>query len=191
MLFVAFVALAAGAVLAARPRPAAPAGPLSAASSAPVLLLASAEAALPAAELSMDAAPQGPRVPPFSQEPAENASAGATLADGAPVPALPADAPKQVSFGVILVSYRGAQGAAANARSRDDALALAKSIAEEAKKSFAQAALRGDVGQESAGTLPRGVLEPGPEYVLFGLPVGGVGGPVDSPKGFYVFKRTD
>jgi len=39
--------------------------------------------------------------------------------------------------------------------------------------------------------MPRGILEPGPEFVLFNLRVGEVSDPVDSPRGYYVFKRTE
>ncbi|MFO0552917.1 MAG: hypothetical protein U0271_31305 [Polyangiaceae bacterium] len=119
----------------------------------------------------------------------ENEQAGATLPDGTPVPALAATAPKQVSFGVVLVQYAGAQGATRGARSRDDALKLASEITTAARENFAQAAIRGDVYIENAGSIQRDVLERLPEYVLFSLAVGDVSEPVDSPKGFYIFKR--
>lgn len=118
--------------------------------------------------------------------------AGATLLSGEAPPALPADAPKSVVFGVILVQYRGAQGAPPTTRSREAALELAKKIAEEAKTDFRAAVAKGDRGSmENAGRMPRGVLEPAPEYVLFSLPKGGVSEPVDTPKGFWVVRRIE
>jgi parvulin-like peptidyl-prolyl isomerase len=93
---------------------------------------------------------------------------------------------------VILVQYRGSQGAPANARPRDAALALAQQIAEEAKQDFKAALAKGDKGStEDLGFIPRGVLEPAPEFELFSLPKGGVGGPVDTPRGFWIVRRIE
>ena len=41
--------------------------------------------------------------------------------------------------------------------------------------------------------MPRGMLEPAPEYVLFSLPKDGVSEPVDTPRGFHrqSVKRMD
>jgi hypothetical protein len=36
-----------------------------------------------------------------------------------------------------------------------------------------------------------GILEPAPEYVLFTLGVGAVGGPVDTPRGYWIVKRLE
>lgn len=104
---------------------------------------------------------------------------------------LASGAPRQVVFGVALVWYRGAQSAPAGARSREEASALAASIAEEAKKDFASAVKRADSGFENAGSIQRTVLEGPAESLLFSLGVGEVGGPVDSPRGFYVFRRIE
>src|SRR5258705_11628271 len=49
---------------------------------------------------------------------------------------LPSGSPKMVRFGVILVQYRGAQGAPPGSRSKDDALSLARSLAEAARVDF-------------------------------------------------------
>lgn len=118
--------------------------------------------------------------------------AGGTLLSGSPPPALAQEAPKRVRFGVILVQYRGSQGAPANARPRDAALALAQQIAEEAKQDFKAALAKGDKGStEDLGFIPRGVLEPAPEFELFSLPKGGVGGPVDTPRGFWIVRRIE
>jgi hypothetical protein len=117
---------------------------------------------------------------------------GALLPSGEAAPALPAGAPKSVVFGVVLVEYRGAQGATRKARTREAAEALAKEIAADARTNFAAAVAKGDPGStENAGAMPRGVLEPGPEHVLFTLDVGAVGGPVDTPRGLWIVKRLE
>ena len=95
-------------------------------------------------------------------------------------------------FGVILVTYKGAQGAPPNARSREAALELAKQIAVDAKQDFKAAVGKGDKGSDAnMGRMPRGVLEPAPEYVLFSLPKDGVSDPVDTPRGFWIVHRIE
>ena len=118
--------------------------------------------------------------------------AGATLLNGAAPPSLAGDAPKSVVFGVILVQYKGAQGAPASARSRDDALEHARQIAADAKTDFKAAVAKGDSGSmENAGRMPRGMLEPAPEFVLFSLPKDGVSDPVETPRGFWIVHRIE
>jgi PPIC-type PPIASE domain len=118
--------------------------------------------------------------------------AGGSLLTGQAPPALTGDTPKTVVFGVILVQYKGAQGAPPNARSRDAALELAKQLAAEARTDFKAAVAKGDSGSmENAGRMPRGMLEPAPEYVLFSLPKEGVSDPVDTPRGFWIARRLD
>jgi hypothetical protein len=133
-------------------------------------------------------------------DPTQQADAGGTvLLSGEAPPALAADAPKSVVFGVVLVTYRGAQGPPGAARipstvrSREAALELAKQLAELAKTDFKAAVEKGDKpgSMDNAGRLPRGVLEPAPEYVLFSLPKGGVSEPVDTPRGFWVVQRIE
>lgn len=125
-------------------------------------------------------------------EPTGPSDAGTTLLDGEAPPQLAAEAPKQVTFGVILVTYRGAQAAPPTARSRDEALVLAKQLAEEAKTDFKAAVAKGDKGSmENAGRMPRGMLEPAPEFVLFSLPKGGVSDPVETPRGFWIMQRIE
>ncbi|MCL2447478.1 MAG: peptidyl-prolyl cis-trans isomerase [Polyangiaceae bacterium] len=121
---------------------------------------------------------------------------GSVLLDGSPVPALPMSAPRAVRFGVVLVSYAGAQPSQSDghpsSRSRSDALALATKLENTAREDFHAAVLRGDSGSaDDLGTMKLGLLEPAPEYVLFTLPVGGVGGPVDTPRGYWVVKRIE
>lgn len=141
-----------------------------------------------------------PAEPSGEPEPGQQADAGGTvLLSGEAAPALPADAPKSVVFGVVLVTYRGAQGLPggprlpATVRTRDAALELAKQIAEVAKTDFKAAVGKGDKpgSMENAGRIPRGVLEPAPEYVLFSLPKGGVSEPVDTPRGYWIVQRIE
>lgn len=127
---------------------------------------------------------------PDAPEPTNDA--GATLIDGSPAPGLAGDAPKAVSFGVILVQYKGAQGAPPNARPKEAATELAKQLADEAKKDFKATVPKGDKGsQENVGRMPRGMLEPAPEYILFSLPKDGVSDPVDTPRGYWIVHRID
>jgi hypothetical protein len=123
-------------------------------------------------------------------------SGAAAFAEGAPVPPLPLNAPRQVRFGVVLVSYAGAQdvvnGGHASHRSRNDAKVLAGKLAATAAQDFHSAVQQGDPGSaDDVGTVKQGILEPGAEYVLFSLPVEGIGGPVDTPRGYWVVKRLE
>jgi len=116
----------------------------------------------------------------------------AVLPDGRKVPELPADAPKSVSFGVVLFSYRGAEGAPSDARDKASALSKAKELLPEARRDFGEAVKKGDPGSTAeAGRMPRDVLEPGLEYVLFTLKKGEVyGEPIDTPRGLWILKRV-
>jgi hypothetical protein len=152
-------------------------------------------------KVSSVAAPK-PKVapPPASASASTTLDAGATgepsgfdtLANGEPVPELPATAPKTVAFGVILFAYQGAQMAAKDAPSRSEALTRAKAAIPEAQKDFEEAAKKGDRGSAAdAGRIPRGVLEPAVEYVLFSLEKGAVHAePIDTPRGYWVIKRV-
>lgn len=193
LFFVALVAAVAALVIALRPSP-----PLLSSAKADgsssgkevVILAPSTPLLAPAPTLDssgLDSAWAPPTAPTGT---GGNADAGKTLEDGRPVPPLEAHAPKSVSFGVILVTYRGAEQAPRDARSKEDALALATKLVALAKTDFAAAVEKADWGAVDAGTLEQGVLEPGPERVLFGLAAGEVGGPVDSPRGYCIFKRA-
>jgi PPIC-type PPIASE domain len=150
-------------------------------------LLDAAEA--PRGDLAFDAAV------PVTPEPtpAEVAGADFHLADGTLVPALGKAAPAHVRFGVVLLNYEGAEGAPEKgARHRSEALSLATKLAEEARTDFHAVVARGDSGSsDDVGAVTRGVLEPGSEAVLFGLPVGGVSGVIDTPRGFWIAKRLE
>jgi hypothetical protein len=113
--------------------------------------------------------------------------------DGTPVPPLPADAPRKVRLGIILVQYAGAEGAPANARSKADAKALAEKLAAQAQTDFSGAVQGGDTGSSSdIGSIRRGGIELAPEYVAFSLKVGGVSEhPVDTPRGYWIVKRVE
>ena len=157
------------------PRPESSAGPID-----------SVAEAVPVLDMAADA--QAPPAP----EPRE-ATGFDRMPNGAPVPELPATAPKSVSFGVVLFSYKGAQAAPADAPPRAQALARARAALEEAKTNFNEAVKKGDRGSTTdAGRLPRGVLEPYPEYVLFSLVKGAVHAePIDTPRGYWIIKRID
>ncbi len=138
--------------------------------------------------------------PTNEPDPTQQSDAGGTvLLSGEAAPTLPADAPKSVVFGVVLVTYRGAQGLPgaprlpATVRSKEAALELAKQLAELAKTDFKEAVGKGDKpgSMENAGRIPRGVLEPAPEYVLFSLAKGGVSEPVDTPRGYWIVQRVE
>lgn len=115
-----------------------------------------------------------------------------TLPDGRKVGELPGDAPRSVSFGVVLVTYRGAEHAPSTARQKSEALDLAKRLVVDAKANFEDAVKKGDPGSNAdAGSVPRGVLEPVLEYVLFTMKKGEVySDPLDTPRGYWVVRRT-
>lgn len=129
--------------------------------------------------------------PPPARE-FRDSGVGFVMTDGTPVPPLPPTAPRAVRFGVVLVSYAGAEDAPRGARPKHDALELAQKLAAQAKTDFHAAVRRGDEGSaDDVGAMRRGVLEPAPEYVLFSLPQGGVSDPIDTPRGYWIIKRID
>jgi hypothetical protein len=113
--------------------------------------------------------------------------------DGGKVPELPASAPARVGFGAVIFSYRGAQNAPGDARSKEEARKKAAETIELAQKDFAAAVAKGDKGSTTdAGRLPRGVIEPPIEYVLFTLEKGKVHlEPIDTPRGYWVVRRNE
>lgn len=147
----------------------------------------SASASVPAASSAAPApsGSAGEEEPATALLPAEDTGDG-----GRP---LPAGAPASVSFGVVLFTYQGVQFAPAGARSKQEALEKAKSIIEDAKKDFPEAVKKGDRGSTAdAGRIPRGVLEPDIELVLFSLDKGAVHPePLDTPRGYWVVRRVE
>jgi hypothetical protein len=148
---------------------------------------------------SASPAPSASAAPrPEAEEAAASAELGVadgfeTFPDGGKVPELPASAPARVGFGAAVFTYRGAQGAPADARTREEAKKRAIEAIELASKDFAAAVAKGDRGSTTdAGRLPRGVIEPPIEYVLFTLEKGKVHPePVDTPKGYWVVRRNE
>lgn len=128
-------------------------------------------------------------------EPRTDGGAGGVMPDGSPVPSLPLAVPREVRFGVVLVAYDGVQpgpGARLATRSKADAKALADKLVATAHQDFHAAVQQGDAGSaDDIGRVKVGILEPAPEYVLFTLPVDGVGGPVDTPRGYWIVKRLE
>jgi hypothetical protein len=130
----------------------------------------------------------------LAERPTESESRGyGRLPDGGVIPELSATAPKTVGFGVILFSYKGAQFAPSDAPSKEQAEAKARAMLGAAKQDFAEAVKKGDRGSTAdAGRIPRGVLEPYLEYVLFTLEKATVHPePVDTPRGYWIVRRND
>lgn len=143
--------------------------------------------------LDLGDADYGSSMPLFpTNEPRRDGGVGFRMTDGSEVPALPPDAPLKVRFGVVLVTYAGAEMASPTARSKRDAEELARKLADDAKTDFHAAVRRGDDGSaDDVGRVNRGTIEPAPEYVLFSLGVGKVEGPVDTPRGYWIVKRIE
>lgn len=127
-----------------------------------------------------------------SASPAHPFSGYDTLPDGKKIGELPGDAPRSISFGVVLVTYKGAERAPSNARPKSEALDMAKRLATDAKGNFDEAVKKGDPGSHAdAGSVPRGVLEPVLEYVLFSMKKGEVySDPIDTPRGYWIVRRN-
>jgi hypothetical protein len=141
----------------------------------------------PSAAPSLDATADAP--------PAEEATSEGfdILPDGRKAPSLPDSAPQEVTFGVIVFGYQGAQFAAPGSRTKEQAKQKALAAAAEAKHDFSAAVAKGDHGSTSnAGRMPRGMLEAAAEYMLFTLAKGEVASePVDTPRGYWVLRRID
>ena len=193
IVFAALTAVFIGAVFLARAG-----GPRTAAGGPGLAADAGADAARDASPASPAATDAG-ELPELLEDPQLAGStndAGSTLLSGEVPPGLAQDAPKSVVFGVILVQYKGAQGAPPNAKSREAALELAQQLAKDAKQDFKATAAKAKqlpevVVEENAGRMPRGMLERAPEYVLFSLPKDGVSDPVDTPRGFWIARRIE
>lgn len=114
-----------------------------------------------------------------------------TFPDGGSVPALPLSAPHAIRFGAALFPYQGAEFASANAPNREQALELARAAISVAETDFKKAVQLGRGGGVDLGLMHRGVLEPPIEYLLFTLKQGAVHPePIDTPRGYWVVKRT-
>jgi hypothetical protein len=149
--------------------------------------------AAPSSSAAADAAQGEPAVPNGTANEPGITEGFETFPDGGKVPELPASAPTRVGFGAAIFTYRGAQGAPSDARSKEEAKKKAAEAIELAQKDFAAAVAKGDHGSTTdAGRLPRGVIEPPIEYVLFTLEKGKVHPePIDTPKGYWVVRRNE
>lgn len=168
------------------PRAAAPKAALSSSASASASAGAPAASAHAAADLDGGVDPDAGSAVAFTE-------GFETFPDGGKVPELPNSAPAEVSFGVVQFSYQGAQFSGTDSRSKEQARQKAESVLELAKHDFAAAVLKGDRGSTAdAGRIPRGVLEPPIEYVLFMLDKGTVNPTIiDTPRGFWIMRRND
>ncbi len=165
-----------------------PAPAAAAATAAPASATVVAPTPSPSAIATLEAAVEGALTPeaPVSE-------GFDVLADGRKAPPLPDSAPQVVTFGVVVFSYQGAQFAAPGSRTKEQAKQKAMAAIAEAKRDFHAAVARGDHGSTAAaGRMPRGMLEPAAEYVLFSLGKGEVASePVDTPRGYWVIRRID
>jgi hypothetical protein len=186
LLGLGFLAAVTGVILVAHDSPKAGAGPAKArpaASTAP----SSKPVASASASAGVDAGPADDAgVAPFTE-------GFETFADGGKVPELPNSAPQQLSFGVVQFTYQGSQFAGSDARTKELSRQKAEATLELAKHDFAAAVGKGDRGSTAdAGRIPRGVLEPPIEYVLFTLDKRTVyPSVIDTPRGFWIVRRND
>lgn len=113
------------------------------------------------------------------------------MPDGSSVPALKDSAPDRVKLGIIIFRYKGAQGASASSRSKEQAVILAKKAIETAKSNFEEAVKQGDQGSfDNIGWISQNILERSVEYAVFNLEKGALAPePVDTPRGLWVVKR--
>jgi len=165
-----------------------PAPAAAAVTAAPASATASAPTPAPSAIATLEAAVEGALTP---EAPASEGFD--ILADGRKAPPLPDSAPQLVTFGLVVFSYQGSQFAPPGSRTKEQARQKAMAAIADAKRDFHAAVARGDHGSTAnAGRMPRGMLEPAAEYVLFSLAKGEVAAdPVDTPRGYWVIRRID
>ena len=110
------------------------------------------------------------------------------------------DKVEQIGASHILISYKGAQRANATvSRTKEEALALATTVLAEARAEGADfGALAGKHSDGpsapkggSLGFFGRGQMVGPFEDAAFGLDVGEVAGPVETPFGFHIILRTE
>lgn len=185
LLGLGFLAALTGVILVMHDSPKPPVKPKPAASAAPSAKVAATASA--SASAAVDAGV------PDDAGPTPVTEGFETFPDGGKVPDLPNSAPQELSFGVVQFTYQGAQFAGSDARSKDAARQKAEATLELAKHDFAAAVGKGDRGSTAdAGRIPRGVLEPPVEYVLFTLDKKTVySSVIDTPRGFWIVRRND
>ena len=149
--------------------------------------------AAPSATASATAPKSAESAPAAEQElpPGEASVAPSGASEPPSGNALPANAPNDVVFGAILITFEGAQGASSKARPKQAALELAQRILATAQASFEDAVKMGDPGSmANAGSMRRGILEPNVERALFTLEKGAVfSEPIETPRGYWVMRR--
>ncbi len=162
-----------------------------------------ARANMPDSGLDAGDAAATPAASSSAPEPVSESDAGLTLPslgnlDDASLGSLSFDGgllvggPRSVRFGVVLVTFAGAQGAGDKARSKAAAQELAQKLADEAKTDFHAAVTHGDSGSaDDMGRMQRGVLEAPSEAILFGLATGATSDAFETPRGFWIVKRLD
>jgi hypothetical protein len=145
----------------------------------------------PSAAVSASAANSAEPPPAASEQEPPAAEPSAAPSASVSAGALPANAPNDVVFGAILVTFEGVQGAPSKARSKAAALEMAQRILAAAQTSFEDAVRMGDPGSmANAGTMRRGILEPSVEYALFTLEKGAIyPSPVETPRGYWIMRR--
>ena len=105
---------------------------------------------------------------------------------------MPTGAPRSVRLGVVLVQFAGAEGASSSARAKPDALKHAVELAEQARTDWKAAVKAGDTGSsEDIGRIPRGVLDPHTEVVVFSLDKDAISEPLETPKGYWIVRRVE
>ena len=110
----------------------------------------------------------------------------------------PAGGPTQIAARHILIAYRGARRADPKiTRSREQARAIAAQVASDARAGKDWQALWEKYSDEPGaqaggdlGTFGRGQMVPAFEQAAFGLGVGEISDPVETPFGFHVIQRT-
>ncbi|HET7540229.1 MAG TPA: hypothetical protein VFK05_10170 [Polyangiaceae bacterium] len=189
LLGLGFLAALTGVILVLHDSPkAGPAKPKPSASAA-----ASAKAAVASPSASASSSASADAGPPDDAGQAPLSEGFDTFPDGGKVPDLPNSAPQELSFGVVQFTYQGAQFAGSDARSKELSRQKAEAALELAKHDFAAAVSKGDRGSTTdAGRIPRGVLEPAIEYVLFTLDKRTVcPNIIDTPRGYWIVRRND
>ena len=112
--------------------------------------------------------------------------------------ATPPGGPTQVVARHILIAYRGATRADEKiTRSKEQAHALAEQVARDAKSGKDWQELWEQNSNEPGGqnggdlgTFGRGQMVPAFEHAVFGMAVGQISDPVETPFGFHVIQRT-
>jgi hypothetical protein len=105
---------------------------------------------------------------------------------------LPSGGPRSVKVGLVFVTFRGADGAPANARDKREALTIAERLSQDAKGDFHKAVTGGDSGSsDDIGRIYRGHLDPRTESAIFALNAGEVTDVLETSRGFWIVKRIE